>query len=217
MVCICIYLFLAFIGKIFLCILWLWIDSLKWLTSYHGIKLMIFLILLIYSLKKLFACIVCQTQFFSDRDTKFPSYFCRTLWAKLGTKLLFSTTYHPQTNGQTEVVNWMLSTMLRVILKKNIKIWKDCLPHVEFIYNRLLYSTTKMYPFEIIYGFLPRALVDLMPLSSSEKLIFDAKQRAELMLNCIKPLKSMNAKYKINGVKVESNWILNLVIWFGCI
>jgi hypothetical protein len=117
-------------------------------------------------------------------------------------------------------VNWMLSTMLRVILKKNIKIWKDCLPHVEFIYNRLFYSTTKMCPFEIIYGFLPRALVDLMPLSSSEKLIFDAKQRAELMLNYIKPLKSierMNAKYKINGVKVESNWILNLVIWFGCI
>jgi transposase InsO family protein len=59
----------------------------------------------------------------SDRDTKFLSHFWRTLWAKLGTKLLFSTTCHPQTDGQTEVVNRTLTTMLRVVLKKNIKMW----------------------------------------------------------------------------------------------
>jgi hypothetical protein len=90
----------------------------------------------------------------SDHDTKFLSHFWRTLAAKLETKLLFSTSCHPQTDGQAEVVNMTLSIMLRVVLKKNIKMWEECLPHVEFTYNRSLYSTTKMCPFEIVYGFL---------------------------------------------------------------
>ena len=59
----------------------------------------------------------------SDRDAKFLSYFWKTLWGKLGTKLLFSTTCHPQTDGQTEVVNRTLSS--RAIINKNLKIWKD--------------------------------------------------------------------------------------------
>ena len=95
--------------------------------------------------------------------------------------------------------------MLRVVLKKNIKMWEDCLPHIEFAYNRLLHSTTKMCPFQIVYGFLPCAPIDLMPLPSSEKLNFDATKHAELMLKLHETTKEniehMNAKYKITGDK----------------
>jgi len=72
----------------------------------------------------------------SDRDTNFLSHFWKTLWAKLGTKLLFSTTCHPQTDGQTELVNRSLSALFRALLKGNHKSWDEYLPHVEFAYNR---------------------------------------------------------------------------------
>ena len=62
----------------------------------------------------------------SDRDVKFMSYFWKTLMAKLGIKLLFSSASHPQTDGQTEVVNRSLGTLLRVLIKKNLKDWEEC-------------------------------------------------------------------------------------------
>jgi hypothetical protein len=117
-----------------------------------------------------------QNTIVSDRDTKFLSHFWRILWFKLGTKLLFSTTCHPQTDGQTEVVNRTLSTMLRTILKTNLKLWEKCLPHIEFAYNRSVHSTTKVSPFQVVYGFNARAPIDLLPLPPSEMTCFDASQ-----------------------------------------
>ena len=104
-----------------------------------------------------------------DRDTKFLSYFWKVLWGKLGTKLIFSTSYHPQTDGQIEVVNRTLSTLLTTLIQKNLKAWEDCLPFIEFAYNRSVHSTTNMSPFEIVYGFIPLTLVDLLPLLVNER------------------------------------------------
>jgi hypothetical protein len=71
----------------------------------------------------------------SNRDVKFLSYFWKVLWGKLGTKLLYSTTCHPQTDGQTEVVNRTVIQLLRAIIQKNLKNWEDCLSFIEFAYN----------------------------------------------------------------------------------
>jgi hypothetical protein len=108
----------------------------------------------------------------SDMDAKFLSHFWRTLWFKLGTKLLFSTTCHPQTDGQTEVVNRILSTMLRAVLKTNLKLWEKCLPHIKFAYNRSIHSTTKVSPFQVVYGFNPRAPIDFITLTAFRNDLF---------------------------------------------
>lgn len=115
----------------------------------------------------------------SDRDVKFLSYFWKTLWHKLGTKLLFSTTSHPQTDGQTEVTNRTLGTLLRAIISKNLKGWEDCLPTCEFAYNRTTHSTTNHSPFEIVYGFNPLTPLYLSPLPLEDQLSLDGQKKAE--------------------------------------
>jgi hypothetical protein len=71
----------------------------------------------------------------SDRDTKFIGHFWRTLWKKLGTNLAFSSSYHPQTDGQTEVVNRSLGDLLRSLVTEHHSSWDSVLPQAEFTYN----------------------------------------------------------------------------------
>ena len=58
-----------------------------------------------------------------DRDSKFVGHFWRTLWKMLGTNLSFSSAYHPQLDGQTEVVNRSLGNLLRCLTKKHGQSW----------------------------------------------------------------------------------------------
>ncbi|KAK1682138.1 hypothetical protein QYE76_042986 [Lolium multiflorum] len=117
----------------------------------------------------------------SDRDVKFMSYLWKSLMAKFGVKLLFSSSSHPQTDGQTEVVNRSLSTLLRTLVKKNLKSWEDCLPHAEFAYNRAKHSTTSRSPFMIVYGFEPPTALDILPLPLHERTNMDFDKRTAAM------------------------------------
>jgi hypothetical protein len=123
----------------------------------------------------------------------------------LGTKLLFSTTCHPQTDGQIEIVNRTLSTMLWIVLKTNLKLWEECLLHIEFAYNRFVHSMTKVRPFQIVYDFNPRAPIDLSPLPPSEMTYFDASHRSEFFIKMHETSKlnieKMNEKFRIAASK----------------
>ena len=136
----------------------------------------------------------------SDRDAKFLSYFWKTLWSKLGTRLMFSTTYHPQTDGQTEVVNRTLSALLRSLVKKNLRTWEECLPHVEFAYNHALHSATKFSPFEVVYGFNPLSPLDLLPLPLSERVSTDGKRKVDTIKKLHEQVRA-NIEAKTKGYK----------------
>jgi cytochrome c biogenesis factor len=67
----------------------------------------------------------------SDRDTRFTSNFWKALWTLLGTKLKMSTAYHPQTDGQTEVTNKTVETMIRAYVNHQLNDWDEYLYHLE--------------------------------------------------------------------------------------
>jgi hypothetical protein len=97
----------------------------------------------------------------SDRDTKFIGHFWRTLWKKLGTKLAFSSSYHPQMDGQTEVVNRSLGDLLRSLVIEHHSIWDHILPQTEFAYNDSMNRSTRKSPFQVVYGMQPRGVSEL--------------------------------------------------------
>nr|GEY93418.1 hypothetical protein [Tanacetum cinerariifolium] len=105
----------------------------------------------------------------NDRDVKFLSHFWVTLWRKMGTKLKFSTASHPQTDGQTEVTNRTVRSLLRSLIKTNLKQWEELLPQAEFAYNRAPNKTTGHSPFMVVYGLNPATPLDLVVLDTSSK------------------------------------------------
>jgi len=62
---------------------------------------------------------------------------------------------------------------------------------VEFAYNWATHSTIKVRPFQVVYGFNLRAPIDLLPLSTTERIHSDASARAEFIVCCVKPLKKI--------------------------
>jgi hypothetical protein len=67
-------------------------------------------------------------------------------------------TYHPQTNGQTERLNQCLETFLHCLVSSCPKKWKDYLPLAEFWYNTTVHSALGRSPFEVLYGHPHRML-----------------------------------------------------------
>jgi len=87
----------------------------------------------------------------------------------MGTKLQFSSAYHPQTNGQTEVVNKSLETLLCCLVGKNLRAWDIVLSSAKFVYNNSVNRTTDMSLFEIVTGYKHGASIDLIHMFASQR------------------------------------------------
>lgn len=91
----------------------------------------------------------------TDKDIRFTTKFWQTIHFLLGTSLLFSTTNHPQTDGQTERVNKSLTELLRKYCSNDFFRWDQYLTAIEFAYNSTPHESTKRTPFELAYGYNP--------------------------------------------------------------
>eukprot|EP00744_Colponema_vietnamica_P021790 GILI01031190.1.p1 GENE.GILI01031190.1~~GILI01031190.1.p1 ORF type:complete len:344 (+),score=93.40 GILI01031190.1:204-1235(+) len=99
----------------------------------------------------------------TDRDPRFTSAFWKHLFKeKLKTKLAPSTAFHPQSDGQTEVANRILTQMLRSFVTANQEGWPELLHQVEFAYNDSISSSTGHTPFYLNSGDHPKSLLDCL-------------------------------------------------------
>jgi hypothetical protein len=87
----------------------------------------------------------------SDRGPQFTAQFWKSLHASMGTELIYSTTFHPQTDGQTERVNQVLEDLLRACVLTYGSDWEKSLSYAEFSYNNGYRARLKMAPFEALY------------------------------------------------------------------
>jgi hypothetical protein len=94
----------------------------------------------------------------SDRDPIFTGHFWKKLFSCLGTQLAHSSSYHPQYDGQTEIVNKFLEGYLRCFVFDKQTQWFKLLTLAEWWYNTSFHTARKMTPFMALYGYRPPSI-----------------------------------------------------------
>lgn len=122
----------------------------------------------------------------SDRDPTFISEVWKELFRVHGVDLKRSTTYHPQTDGQTDVTNKTLETYLRCMVAKIPTSWRKCLGLAEWWYNTTFHSAIQAIPYEIIYGQPPPLHLPYLPGESSCSAVDRSLQKREEVINMLK-------------------------------
>jgi transposase InsO family protein len=141
----------------------------------------------------------------SDRDRIFLSKFWQELCSLAGVFLRMSSSYHPQTDGQTERVNHCKETYLRCFVHACPTKWIHWLSLAEFWYNTSFHSTIQRSPFEVLYGFPPCHFgLDASSVSAVPELSDWLEERA-LMHSLIKQhLLRSQARMKVQADKHRS-------------
>lgn len=136
----------------------------------------------------------------SDRDKVFLSHFWKELFKAAGTRLNKSIAYHPQTDGQYEVVNRCLETYLCCFCGERPKEWNNWLHWVEYWYNTTFHNSIGMTPFQALYGRVPPLLIMYGQGSTTNSTVDQLLQERDRMLGVLKEnLRTTQDKIKKNA------------------
>ena len=105
---------------------------------------------------------ILPTYIISDRDSRFFGNFWSKLWDMMDMKLKKSKTFHPQTDGQKEVVNRNFIHLLRCCFSNHPKLWDEQLHYIQHAYNQTKHSSTNTSPFEACFSYFPRSPLDFI-------------------------------------------------------
>lgn len=114
-----------------------------------------------------------------------------------GTQLKLSSAYHPQTDGQTEVVNRCVKQYLRCFVHQWPNKWSTYIPWAELWYNTTFHASTGMTPFQALYGRLPPSLHNYRNGESSVHEVDQSLAARDELLNQLKA----NLASSINRMK----------------
>ncbi|CAF1566018.1 unnamed protein product, partial [Rotaria sp. Silwood1] len=102
----------------------------------------------------------------TDNGTHFTATMMTELFKKIGITHLYSTPYHPMTNGQIERFNATMDAKIAALSNEKRTNWDEQLPFVTFNYNTTIHKTTGQIPFELIYGRSP-----ILPFDQQQPLV----------------------------------------------
>ncbi|KAK6220785.1 reverse transcriptase domain protein [Colletotrichum tabaci] len=132
----------------------------------------------------------------SDRDKLFTSKFWKSLISQLGADHKLSTSFHPQTDGQTERINQILEQYLRCYVNYDQDNWVALLPTAQFAYNSAVGESTLHSPFYLNYGFEPTAHGEPREGPRALKAVADINKMREIQTNVSQDLELVRERMK---------------------
>jgi hypothetical protein len=133
----------------------------------------------------------------SDRDLVFTSKFWTEMFSLSGVKLQLSSAFHPQSNGQSEVVNKIITMYLHCLIGDRPRQWLKWLPWAEYCYNTAFQSSIRTSPFRVVYGREPPSLRPASAEGAHVPAVQEQlRERDEFVLEIRERLKQAQQRYK---------------------
>ncbi|KAM1234846.1 hypothetical protein ACFX2J_004385 [Malus domestica] len=122
----------------------------------------------------------------SDRDPTFLSHFWKEFFKNQDTKLCRSSAYHPQSDGQSKVLNRTLEHFLRCFSADRLYKWATLLSWAEWWYNTTFQLAIKMSPFQALYGVPPPSIQAYLPRTTVVHSVDETLQDRDKMLRLLR-------------------------------